>query len=278
VPPPRRIRRGGGLAEAEPELVEGWEREQREIAGRVVCDDSRLGFDGGTCEGLERVGGVDISFVKDNSEEACATLVVLGFPSMEVMYEVSRPVRMKVPYVPGFLAFRECADLLEILEELKRERPEAYPQVIMVDGSGLLHHRMCGLACHLGVLSDTPSLGVAKNLLACHGLTKKGVADAMASLDAAAEREGQPERSLPLIGSSGRVLGAAVRVGGSKGAATNPVFVSLGHRMSLETAVGIVTRTSTSARVPEPIRQADLRSREFLQPLGRQLPPPAQEP
>uniref|UniRef100_A0A0E0GWV4 Endonuclease V n=1 Tax=Oryza nivara TaxID=4536 RepID=A0A0E0GWV4_ORYNI len=93
---------------------------------------------------LKYIGGVDISFSKEDPSTACAALVVLDAGTLEVVHEEFDVVRLQVPYIPGFLAFRE---------------------VLMVDGNGLLHPRGFGLACHLGVLADLPTIGVGKNVL-----------------------------------------------------------------------------------------------------------------
>uniref|UniRef100_A0A8C5CVX2 Endonuclease V n=1 Tax=Gadus morhua TaxID=8049 RepID=A0A8C5CVX2_GADMO len=81
-------------------------------------------------------------------------------------------VRLTAPYVAGFLAFRETPFLMEALRRLERNRPQLLPQVVLVDGNGLFHYREFGLACHLGVLSGIPCVGVAKNLLQVQGVTK----------------------------------------------------------------------------------------------------------
>lgn len=99
---------------------------------------------------LKFIGGVDISFVKDSNEDACAGLVVLLYPTMEVIYEKCNMIKLTLPYIPGYLAFRECSFLLDLLEELYNTQPEIFPQVIMVDGNGILHPRGLGLASHLG--------------------------------------------------------------------------------------------------------------------------------
>ncbi|CAM4623505.1 unnamed protein product [Leuciscus chuanchicus] len=108
--------------------------------------------------GLERVGGVDLSFIKDNDINACAHLVVLTYPHMKLLYEDCKMVTLNVPYVAGFLGFREAPPLLQALEKLKNEQPNLMPQF--------------GLACHLGVLSDLPCVGVAKNLLHVEGVLR----------------------------------------------------------------------------------------------------------
>ncbi|KAK4559201.1 hypothetical protein RGQ29_008447 [Quercus rubra] len=166
---------------------------------------------------LRYVGGVDISFSKEDTSVACGTLVVLDIQSqdLQVVYHDYYLVTLTVPYVPGFLAFREAPVLLELLERMKKNASPFYPQVLMVDGNGILHPRGFGLACHLGVLADLPTIGIGKNAM----------------------------RS-------------------TKGS-LKPIFISVGHRLSLVTAITIVKMTC-KYRVPEPTRQADIRSREYL--------------
>uniref|UniRef100_A0A672YRY5 Endonuclease V n=1 Tax=Sphaeramia orbicularis TaxID=375764 RepID=A0A672YRY5_9TELE len=81
-------------------------------------------------------------------------------------------VKLTAPYVSGFLAFRETPFLLEALQRLEKKEPSLMPQVVFVDGNGVFHHREFGLACHLGVLSGLPCVGVAKNLLQVDGVFK----------------------------------------------------------------------------------------------------------
>ncbi|XP_059904131.1 endonuclease V-like [Gadus macrocephalus] len=154
------------------EVVKRWEREQASLRQRVVEEDTEAWQRCPRFSTLERVGGVDLSFIKGDEVNACAQLVVLSYPDLEVLYEDSQMVRLTAPYVAGFLAFRETPFLLEALRRLERNRPQLLPQVVLVDGNGLFHYREFGLACHLGVLSGIPSVGVAKNLLQVQGVTK----------------------------------------------------------------------------------------------------------
>ncbi|XP_056443283.1 endonuclease V-like [Gadus chalcogrammus] len=154
------------------EVVKRWEREQASLRQRVVEEDTEAWQRCPRFSTLERVGGVDLSFIKGDEVNACAQLVVLSYPDLEVLYEDSQMVRLTAPYVAGFLAFRETPFLLEALRRLERNRPQLLPQVVLVDGNGLFHYREFGLACHLGVLSGIPCVGVAKNLLQVQGVTK----------------------------------------------------------------------------------------------------------
>ena len=133
----------------------------------------------------------------------------------------------------------------------------------MLDGNGLLHPRSFGIACHLGVLADIPTIGVAKNLLVVDGLDAKSVKEQTIKEQRETDTNGNnPSRDgqyTKLIGQSGKVWGAAI----VKPNQCKPIYVSVGHKISLDTAVTIVKKCQQS-RIPEPIRQADLRSREYV--------------
>ncbi|XP_055812521.1 uncharacterized protein LOC129882297 isoform X1 [Solanum dulcamara] len=239
-----------------------WLRVQDSLKGKLITEDDfkwRLltREKEGSCEILKYVGGVDLSFSKDDSSIACGTLVVLDLMTHKVVYEDSSIVRLQIPYVPGFLAFREAPLLLELLDKMKKNAHCFYPQLLMVDGNGMLHPRGFGLACHIGVLADLPTVGVGKNntelLHHVDGLTQSTVRELFQAADS-------PENVLPLIGDSGCTWGAAMR---SSQGSLKPIFISVGHRISLATAIEIV-RITCRFRVPEPIRQADIRSRERL--------------
>ncbi|XP_024020799.1 endonuclease V [Morus notabilis] len=226
-----------------------WEESQDSMKKKLIAEDEFV-----STEALRYVGGVDISFSKEDPSVACGTLVVLELHSLRVVYEDFSVVTLHVPYVPGFLAFREAPVLLELLEKMKNNANPFYPQVLMVDGNGVLHPRGFGLACHLGVLANLPTIGVGKNLHHVDGLTLSRVKELLKA------REHLAEDFITLTGDSGRIWGVAMR---STGGSLKPIFVSIGHRMSLDTAVAIVKMTC-KYRVPEPIRQADIRSREYL--------------
>lgn len=167
---------------------------------------------------------------------------------------------LTAPYIPGYLAFREVHFLLELLAELRASQPKLLPQAILVDGNGILHPFRFGLACHLGVLSGIPTVGVGKTLHHVDGLSK----DSMRSVSASLERVGQHAE---LIGHSGGVWGALLRTTSPAEGNFKPVVVSVGHGLSLASAVALVWRTCKH-RIPEPVRQADLRSREWLRAHG----------
>jgi len=238
--------------------------EQDELRKALILEDRFDWTVEESAKQLQRVAGMDISFVKDNNQDACASLIVMQFPSMEILYEQYKMVKLTKPYIPGFLAFREVSFLRELIDELRSKQPALLPQVVFIDGNGVLHPRGFGLACHLGVTIDIPTLGVAKTLIFVDGLSMDSVKP---QFRAKCLHAGD---SMDLIGDSGRVWGKALR---SSADAPNPVFVSAGHRMNLTTALTLTQRCCAGVRVPEPIRQADLRSRAFI----RDGKPPARD-
>ncbi|NWU89931.1 ENDOV Endonuclease, partial [Upupa epops] len=229
-------------------------REQTRLRARVVEEDTEGWQRAPGFAGLRRVGGADLSYGSADGSGACASLVVLSYPALEVLYEDCRLVTVSAPYEAGFLAFREVPFLVEAVQRLQQEKPELEPQVLLVDGNGLLHHRGFGVACHLGVLTDLPCIGVAKNLLHVDGLARDELhREQVRSLQRAGD-------SFPLTGTSGRLLGMVLR---SHSKSSRPLYISVGHRVCLETAVRLV-QSCCRYRIPEPIRQADIRSRQYL--------------
>ncbi|GLU01100.1 hypothetical protein SLE2022_184250 [Rubroshorea leprosula] len=242
-----------------PPLLRNWILVQDSLKKRLVTEDDfswkLLPSQSPEEQAVKYVGGVDVSFSKDDPSIACGCLVVLDFHSLQLLYHDYATVSLQVPYVPGFLAFREAPVLLQLLDNMKKNASPFYPQVLMVDGNGLLHPRGFGLASHIGVLANLPTIGIGKNLHHVDGLTQSGVRRLLEA------EENRDKDLINLTGSSGFVWGAAMR---STQGSLKPIFVSIGHRLSLDTAIMIVKMTC-KYRVPEPVRQADIRSREHLQ-------------
>jgi deoxyinosine 3'endonuclease (endonuclease V) len=191
---------------------------------------------------LKYIGGVDISFVKDNHIDACAALVVLSYPDYEVLYENYKHVQLTLPYIPGFLAFREVSFLMDFINDLRNTQPDLLPQLMIVDGNGILHPQGFGLACHLGVLSRIPTFGCGKNLFVMDGLEMKSV---KAKFKETTHQSGD---YMKLVGDSGICWGVAYKTTSDT---KNPIFLSQGHRVDLETIIKIANTCST-ARVLEP--------------------------
>lgn len=179
---------------------------------------------------VRTVAGIDIGYEGD-SQLARAAAVVLAFPSLEPVEAAVVHVPVKFPYVPGYLSFREVPAALAVLAKLEQR-----PNLILCDGQGLAHPRRFGLACHLGVLLDIPTIGVAKSRL----------------IGEARGRLGHARGAwVPLIVDD-EIIGAEVRTR----AGVKPLFVSIGHRVSLDTAIDFVLRCAPRYRLPETTRCA----------------------
>ncbi|XP_054763045.1 endonuclease V-like [Lytechinus pictus] len=147
------------------DTARSWESEQRKLKQKLIEDDTEGWQSGGPpFTDLHYIGGVDISFVKTSTSLACVSLIICKFPDLEVVYEDCQTIHMTQPYISGFLAFREVPFFLECLDRLRSTKPDLVPQIIFVDGNGILHQRGFGTACHLGVLSGIPTVGIAKKL------------------------------------------------------------------------------------------------------------------
>jgi len=197
---------------------------QAELRERLILED-RMSAD------IRIVAGADVSCAKGD-DRVYAAVVLMDAESLEVVEEAVYCGRTSFPYIPGLLSFREGPALLRAFGRL-RNRPDA----VLFDGQGIAHPRGFGLAAHLGLILDVPAVGCAKTrLIGSHG--EPG------------PRRGQ---SSPLV-HDGRVIGAVLRTRDR----VRPVFVSQGHRVSLERSVEIVLRCARRYRIPEPIRRAHI--------------------
>jgi deoxyribonuclease V len=195
---------------------------QRELAARVVVKD-QLGD-------VRLVAGVDVGFEGEDNQTARAAVVVLKFPELvPVDYSVAR-LPVTFPYIPGLLAFREIPVILRALEKLKTE-----PDVFIVDGHGRAHPRRLGIASHLGLAIDRPTIGCAKSILCGQAVEPKNEVGAWS----------------PLI-DKGEQIGAVLRM--RKNVA--PIYISIGHRVSLERAIDLVLKCGKGYRLPETTRFA----------------------
>lgn len=242
----------------DPAIIKQWEDEQERLKTQLIERDD---FDWSLAgpNPLTLIGGMDISADKDNPTSAFAALVVLRFPSLDLVYEDCIHVTVDVPYVPGCLAFREVPHLMQLLDR-NRQTPHV-PQVVLLDGNGIFHCKGFGLASHFGVLSGLPTIGCGKTVFAVDGLNKGSVRALSQTLQNGGDH-------VELVGRSGRVWGAALKCCDNT---TDPLIVSVGHKISLGTAVDLVKRTCIY-RVPEPIRQADKLSRSLVKSSAAQPP------
>jgi len=175
------------------------------------------------------VAGVDLS-PPDQDGRARGAAVVVRLPDMGIVEVRTAEATPKMPYIPGLLSFRESPPILAALEKLT-----TIPDFVLVDGHGLAHPRRFGIACHIGLLLEIPTVGCAKNIL--RGRYEGLVAEQGAWA--------------PLIDKD-EVIGAAVRVK----TGVSPIFVSIGHMVDLETAVRWVLACRDRIRLPKPIALA----------------------
>lgn len=234
------------LADEIPETqLAAWRAEQADVATRVIAHDD---FSWSISDEPLYIAGVDVSFSTKSAQDAVVTAVMveLNNGSTRVVFSTSRRVTPRIPYAAGYLAFRELPLAMQVLNALpSHPRPHA----LIVDGNGVLHHRAAGLACHLGLATGLPTIGVGKNLLCVDGLD-----------DAVVRAKVAAEGTVPLVGTSGKVWGTAMLTGNAQ---TKPIFVSVGNQFGIESATELV-RKLCLFRVPEPVRIADIHSREAL--------------
>jgi deoxyribonuclease V len=177
------------------------------------------------------IAGVDIS-VDRVRDKARGAVVVLSYPELELVETRVVDGRVDFPYVPGLLSFREAPLTLATFERL-----ETTPDLILFDGQGIAHPRRMGLAAHLGLFLDMPTIGCAKSRLCGHHDTP-----------------GLEPGSYAELVDGEEIIGAALRTK----LGTKPVYVSIGHKISLESAINWVMRCCRGYRLPEPTRLAHL--------------------
>jgi len=208
------------------------EKVQTDCAKRVELKDS--------FEKLELIGGMDVTFesLTETPTRAWACLVVIELKTLRPVYHKIVEGMVDFPYIPTFLAFREMPIMLELYKNAQIK-----PDVYFIDGQGTAHPRGCGIASHFGVETGEPTVGVAKTKLV--GYSKE---------------PDWKRGSYSYLTYKGKIVGAVIRTKDN----ANPVYVSPGHRVSLNTAIELVLKTSVY-RIPEPTRLAH----NYLQKVRR---------
>ncbi|GBD12267.1 Endonuclease V [bacterium HR24] len=215
-------------------------RLQAELSRKVVLS-------GGPAQ-VRYVAGADLAFLGSSrvGGTARAAVVLLSCPELEPVAQVVEEAPVTFPYIPGLLAFREAPALARAFARL-----EPPPDLVLVDGHGLSHPRRFGIACHLGLLLEVPTIGCAKSrLVGQHGPVPE---------EAGAWTE---------LHDGGEVIGLVVRTK----AGAQPVYVSPGHLIGLEEAARWTLALCRGHRLPEPTRLADLLSKGRLPPAAGQQP------
>ncbi|GAA6027539.1 hypothetical protein JCM8097_007912 [Rhodosporidiobolus ruineniae] len=253
-------------------------------------------------DGLHTVAGLDISFPpgSDSGDEGIAVLAVLSFPDLKPLHTLTRRISLSsTPYIHSYLSFREADHYVALVDELRAMPGARMPQVLFVDGNGRWHPREAGSAVAVGVKTGIPTVGVAKEY---HPITSASSSSSAPSSSAPASTSADPPPPYPLdfrftqkgmrkacqhllqkrgdwlglvppdpalpadggcgaAGTSEDYWGAALLSSPSK-TASNPVFISPGHRLSLETCVALTLACCRESKVPEPVRRADAVGRE----------------
>jgi deoxyribonuclease V len=189
---------------------------QLRLAEKIVTED-RLP------RKIKRVAGVDVSYA---AKRAIGAAAVLDFESLELLEQQTATSEVRFPYIPTLLSFREIPPAVACLKKLRLQ-----PDVLLADGQGMAHPYGCGFASHLGLALGKPTIGVAKSRLVGEPTTIAGQV---------------------FLVLKGRIIGAVV----ATREGVKPVYVSVGHLVSLETAVKIAKKCVRNSKIPEPILQA----------------------
>ena len=186
---------------------------------------------------LKAIGGGDVAYSK-NGNRLFGAIAVLSFPHMEVIDLATADEKITFPYMSGLLSFREGPILIKTFQRLRIK-----PDVMIFDGQGIAHPRRMGLASHMGLWLDLPSIGCAKTPLWGEFLNP-----------------GPLEGSFEWIGQKGKKIGAVLRTKEK----VKPLFISPGHRIDLLTSIRLVLESCQGFRIPEPLRKAHQASRSMM--------------
>lgn len=210
-------------------------RLQSELAAAVVRED-RFGP-------IRILAGVDVAYGRRGAGWARAAAVAFAAEDLSPIEEAVDETPLAFPYVPGLLSFREAPAAIGVLGRMSR-----MPDLLLCDGQGIAHPRRLGLASHLGLVLDRPTIGVAKSrLIGDH------------------EEPGQTRGDWVPLRDRGETIGAVLRTR----AGVRPLYISIGHRISLETAIRFVLECTGRYRLPEPTRLADHLSKRPIAPQTR---------
>ena len=186
---------------------------------------------------FETIGGADVAYSK-NGNRLFGAIAVLSLPKMEVIDMATADGEISFPYITGLLSFREGPLLIKTFQRLKTK-----PGVMMFDGQGVAHPRRMGLASHMGLWLDLPSVGCAKTPLLKEFVNPES-----------------SKGSFEWIHQEGEKVGAVLRTKEK----VKPLFVSPGHRIDLKMSIQLVLQTCRGFRIPEPLRKAHQASRSMM--------------
>jgi len=200
-------------------------KEQLELSKKVRTEDD--------FNDIDTIGGLDVAYSSKNRRLACAACIIMDMDG-NIVDKVWIIDKIKFPYVPTYLAYRELPLFEKLINQMKER-----PSIFLADGNGILHPYRIGIASHLGVVMDIPTIGVAKNLL--YGEIKGKY-----------------------------ILDKGERIGYVLYSSKRPIFVSPGHRVSMETSIDIVKRF-LKYKIPEPLRQAHILAKSKIKEIDQQI-------
>jgi deoxyribonuclease V len=188
---------------------------------------------------IRYIGGADISLNRF-SDIIFAGIIVLSYPDLRVAEYATLQSKTDFPYIPGLLSFREAPAMIETWQKLKQK-----PDILVVDGQGIAHPRRLGIATHIGLMLDIPTIGCAKSVLYGNFEMPDVKAGSVSYLFDSPKSEASRYNR-------GEVIGAVLRTKDN----VKPVIVSPGHKVSLEQSIDIMKNTTRGYRIPEPTRLA----------------------
>ena len=212
-------------------LLHSWNVSPEE-AVRIQCDLRSKVIRKNDFGCLKTIAGVDIAFCA-TSNRAFAGIVVLSFPEMEILEKRVITGTITFPYIPGLLAFREGPLIIKLFRKIDKK-----PDITLFDGHGLAHPLGCGIASHMGVLLDIPAVGCAKSKLT-------------GTYNVPTDKKGSAEN---LYDKNRKVIGKVLR----SRAGCKPIFVSVGHKIKLITALTVTLQSCIKYRIPGPARLAHM--------------------
>lgn len=204
------------------------EKEQIKLAKKIITKDS--------FEKIKTIAGIDQAFLND---KIISAIVVLNYPTLKIVGKAYSKIQTKFPYIPGYLSYREAPAIISAYKKLKIK-----PDILMIDGNGILHPRRIGLASHVGVLLKKPTIGVAKRLLC--GKVRKCSGRACSALKSSK----LDHYNCVYIDNELRGIALLTKKN------CRPIYVSPGHLISLKSCVKIIKGCLLGYKLPEPLRLA----------------------
>jgi deoxyinosine 3'endonuclease (endonuclease V) len=249
-------------AQVDPAILETFRNIQLELKEKLVFPNEK---DIINEKDIKYVGALDISFSQKVPDMAVVVFVVYDYhqfisrpKKITPVYTDNMQVEMTVPYIPGYLAFREVPHYINMLTRLKMNKPEFYPQLLLIDGNGILHTHQFGCACHLGAITDLITIGISKTFFNIDGLYEDLIKEQFMKQ---CSKKGD---HLDIVGNSGKIWGCALKTTDEK--SKTCVYISVGNKININSAMQIVKNTCLY-KYPEPIRVADLTGRDIIRKL-----------